>query len=94
VRQNLKVALGDVSYNKLMSEINPEVQAGVNAGKLLGGSQTGEKTELTASAFHRWKQFILHKIFGVFTEHADRQYEDIGKMLTDPNYLKAIMSKK
>lgn len=91
VRQNLRAALGDTDYTKLMTDIDPLVQSGFNASQLIGGSQTAEKTALHARGLHGLLIKIGRKVVG---EQTNQKYADIAKMLTDPKYLEKRMAEQ
>ena len=90
VRENLKASLGEDSYNKLMSQIDPLVRSGYNASDLLGGSQTAEKQSIRFSGVSR----ALRRFAGKgLTKLVQKQYEPIAQMMTNPEYLKSVMNK-
>jgi hypothetical protein len=91
VRNNLKTVLGQKEYSKLMSTVDPLIKSGRNASELLGGSQTTEKTGLRIAGLKRMGYRVLNKTIGNITR---LQYEPIAKAMTNPNYLKSLISNR
>ena len=88
VRKNLRAALGDAEYGKLMETVNPLVEAGKNVSKLMSGSPTAQRESYKVSGLRRLKYKIINKVIGHLSE---RKYEDVAKMLVDPEYLATRM---
>jgi hypothetical protein len=95
VRNNLKTVMGIEPYNKLMSNIDPLIKSGRNASRLIGGSKTSEVIGgLEQAHIPRSMKYLLKQMGSKKLQKIGRaKYEPIAKALTDPDYLKQLMTK-